>query len=189
MRQRLTALVLAVLTSGCTAVAASVVPGQLRVPDDSGIAMGRLAFINQHRKIAVQRFELAAVQVPGGRKFKIQFGPDSEPEDGGSFFVTLPAGQYRLVEWMATAGDHQWAGDDVGLSMEVVAGRVVCVGSLFVRPQEHRRFTMAEELSGDTKVRDECPALTELLRQRSPALAEEPVVRIARRVANGRDGS
>jgi hypothetical protein len=189
MRHRFNALLVVIVTSGCTTLAANVVPGQARVPDDSGIAMGRLAFINQHRKIAVERFELAAVQVPGGKKFKIQFTPDGAPEDGGAFFVTLPAGQYRLVEWMATGGGRQWAGDDVGLAMEVVAGRVVCVGSLMVRPQEHQRFTMNEELSGETKVVDECPALTEQLRQRSPTLADEPVVRIARRVGASHDGS
>ena len=189
MPHRSTAFALAILLTGCTSVAAQLVPGQSRVPDDSGIAMGRLSFITQREKIAVERFELAAVQVPGGKKFKIEFTPDGSPEDGGSFFVSLPAGQYRLVEWMASAGQQQWAGDDVGLAMDVMPGRVVCVGALFVRPRVHRRFTMSDESTGDTVVRDECGALTEMLRRRSPALAEEPVVRIARRVARARDGS
>jgi hypothetical protein len=187
MSQRFSALLLVGLAAGCTTVAAGLTPGQARIPGDSGVAIGRLSFITS-RKIAVERFELAAVQVPGGKKFKIQFTPDGAPEDGGSFFVSLPAGQYRLVEWMASAGSRQWAGDDVGLSMEIMPGRVVCVGALLVKPLEHRRFTLGEENGGETKVRDECPALTELLRRRSPTLAEEPVVRIARRVGAS-DGS
>jgi hypothetical protein len=176
----LAALLIAVC--GCSAVATQLPEGQESLPPDRGLAMGRLSFITTRQKIAVERFELAAVQVPGGKKFKIQFAPDGAPEDGGSFFVSLPAGQYRLTEWVATAGDHQWAGPDVGLAIDVVSGQVVCVGAMFVKPYERRRFTLAEETPGNTVVRDECESLTELLRQRSPALAGTPVVRIARRV-------
>lgn len=168
---------------GCSAVATQLPADGAGLPPDSGAAIGRLGFITTRRKIAVERFELAAVQVPGGRKYKIQFTPDGAPEDGGSFFVSLPAGQYRLTEWLATAGNQQWAGDDIGLAIEVVSGQVVCVGALFVLPQERRRFTLGEEAPSDAMVRDECPALTAQLRQRSPALADAPVVRIARRVS------
>jgi hypothetical protein len=179
-------LVLA-LTAGCSAVAAQLPAGQESLPADSGAAIGRLSFITTKRKIAVERFELQAVQVPDGKKFKIQFTPDGAPENGGSFFVSLPAGTYRLTGWLATAGDQQWAGEDIGMAIEVVAGEVVCVGAMFVKPFERRRFSLAEEEPSQTMVRDECPALTELLRKRSPALAEVPVVRIARRVS--RNGS
>jgi hypothetical protein len=176
------------LIAGCSAVAAQLPAGQSALPPDSGAAIGRLSFITSRRKIAVEKFEMTAVQVPGGQKFRIQFTPDGAPEDGGSFFVSLPAGQYRLTEWLASAGDQQWAGQDIGLAIEVVSGQVACVGALFVKPHERRRFTLAEEEPAETVVRDECPALTELLRQRSPALADAPVVRIARRVVS-RGGS
>jgi hypothetical protein len=185
----LAALLALVMDLGCSAVATQVPTGQTVVQAGSGIAMGRLSFITTRRKIAVERFELVAVQAPGGKKFQIEFTPDGAPEDGGSFFVSLPAGQYRLTEWMATAGDQQWAGEDVGLAMDVVGGQVVCVGALFVVPHERRRFSMAEEAPSETRVHDECPALTELLRRRAPALAAEPVVRIARRVSRPRGGS
>jgi hypothetical protein len=181
MRQ-LIAPVLA-LVSGCAAVTGQLPSGQDSLPADSGAAIGRLAFITSRRKIAVEKFEMTAVQVPSGKKTRIQFKPDGAPEDGGSFFVSLPPGQYRLTEWLATAGDQQWAGEDIGLAIEVVSGQVACVGALFVKPQERRRFSLAEEPPSETIVRDECPALTELLRQRSPALGEAPVVRIARRVS------
>jgi hypothetical protein len=181
-------LIVAAVTAGCSAVATQLPAGQESLPPDSGAAIGRLSFITARKKIAVEHFELAAVQVPDGKKFKIQFTPDGAPENGGSFFVSLPPGQYRLTEWLATAGDQQWAGADIGLAIEVVSGQVVCVGALFVRPHERRRFSLAEEAPSDTMVRDECAALTELLRQRSPGLAETPVVRIARRVVS-RQGS
>jgi hypothetical protein len=48
---------------------------------------------------------------------------------------------------------------------------------------------MTDETPGEVAVRDQCPALTELLRRRSPALALEPVVRIARRVVHAAPGS
>jgi hypothetical protein len=174
------------LAAGCTAVAPQLPSGRDGLPPQSGAAFGRMSFIRTRDKIAVERFELAAVRVPGGKKFRIQFTPDGAPEDGGSFFVSLPAGQYRLTEWVATAGNQQWAGEDVGLAIDVPSGQVVCVGALFVRPRERRRFSLEDETPSDTVVRDECPALTALLRQRSPSLAETPVVRIARRVARRR---
>jgi hypothetical protein len=180
----LTVCVAGLLAGGCSAVAAQVPRGQTTVAPDQGVAMGRLSFIAR-RKIAVERFELTAVQVPDGKKFLIQFTPDGAPEDGdgGSFFVSLPPGQYRLTEWVATGKNQQWSGEDIGLAMEVMSETVVCVGALFVKPLERQKFSLVEQpISGDTVVRDECPALTELLRQRSPALAEAPVVRIARRV-------
>jgi hypothetical protein len=183
------ALATALAVTGCSVIATQVPPGDQGLPADSGAAIGRLSFITVKRKIAVERFELAAVQLPDGKKFKIQFTPDGDPEDGGSFFVTLPAGQYRLTQWVATAGDKQWAGADTGLAIEVVSGQVVCVGALFVKPYERRRFTLAEDLPPETVVRDECPALTERLRQRSPGLADAPVVRIARRVVTRQTGS
>jgi hypothetical protein len=178
----------AALLGGCSVVASQLPSGQQALPADSGAAIGRLSFINTRRKIAVERFELAAVQVGSGKKFRIQFTPDGAPENGGSFFVSLPAGQYRLTEWLATAGDQQWAGADTGLAIDVVVGQVVCVGALFVKPNERRRFSLDEEAPAETTVRDECPALTELLRRRSPALAEAPVVRIARRVVSRQAG-
>jgi hypothetical protein len=184
-----TALATLAALAGCSVVATQVPQGDQGLPADSGAAIGRLSFITVKRKIAVERFELAAVQVPDGKKFKIQFTPDGAPEDGGSFFVTLPAGQYRLTEWLATAGEKQWAGADTGLAIEVVTGQVVCVGALFVKPHERRRFTLTEDLPPETVVRDECPALTERLRQRAPALADAPVVRIARRVVSRQTGS
>jgi hypothetical protein len=183
MRQQLLIAPVLVLVVGCTAVATQLPSDQQRLPPDTGAAIGRLSFITVRRKIAVEKFELTAVQVPDGKKFRIQFVPDGAPEDGGSFFVSLPAGIYRLTQWMATAGDQQWAGDDIGMAIDVVSGQVVCVGSLFVKPHERRRFTLAEDVPTQTMVRDECPAIADLLRQRSPALAEAPVVRIARRVS------
>jgi hypothetical protein len=182
-------LLAVLLGAGCSVVASQLPTTQQSLPADSGAAIGRLSFINTRHKIAVERFELAAVQVPSGKKFRIQFTPDGAPEDGGSFFVSLPAGQYRLTEWVATAGDQQWAGADTGLAIDVGGGEVVCVGALFVKPFQRRRFSLAEETPTDTMVRDECPALTELLRQRSPALTEPPVVRMARRVVTRLSGS
>jgi hypothetical protein len=185
---RLALSVALLLGAGCSAVATQLPSGQQALSPESGAAIGRLSFINTRRKIAVERFELAAVQVGSGKKFRIQFAPDGAPENGGSFFVSLPAGQYRLTEWLATAGDQQWAGADIGLAIDVVGGEVVCVGALFVKPNERRRFSLDDEAPSETMVRDECPALTELLRQRSPALTDAPVVRIARRVVTRRAG-
>jgi hypothetical protein len=181
--------VLLLLVAGCSAVASQLPAGQQALPPDTGAAFGRLSFITVRQKIAVEKFELTAVQVPDGKKFRIQFAPDGAPEDGASFFISLPAGQYRLTEWLASAGDRQWAGDDIGMAIDVVSGQVVCVGALFVKPHERRRFTLSEDSPSETMVRDECPALTEQLRHRSPALAETPVVRIARRVSRRASGS
>jgi len=184
MRQQVLIAPVLALVAGCGAVAAQVPGGQKSLPPDSGAAIGRLSFITGRQKIAVEKFELTAVQVPSGDKTRIEFTPDGAPEDGASFFVSLPAGQYRLTKWRATGGDQQWEGEDIGVAIELVTGKVVCVGALFVKPNERRRFNLSEEAPADTIVRDECPALTELLRQRSPALAETPVVRIARRVVS-----
>jgi hypothetical protein len=186
MRQQLLIAPVLAFVAGCSAVSAQLPGGQKRLAPDSGAAIGRLSFITGRQKIAVEKFEMTAVQIPSGDKTRMEFTPDGAPEDGGSFFVSLPAGHYRLTRWRASAGDRQWEGEDIGLAIEVVPGQVVCVGALFVKPLERRRFTLAEEGPAETIVRDECSALTELLRQRSPALAQRPVVRIARRVVSRR---
>jgi hypothetical protein len=186
MRQQLLIAPVLAFIAGCSAVSAQMPGGQKKLPADHGAAIGRLSFITGRQKIAVDKFEMTAVQIPSGDKTRIEFTPDGAPEDGGSFFVSLPGGQYRLTKWRATASDRQWEGEDIGLAIEVVTGQVGCVGSLFVKPTERQRFTLTEDGPADTIVRDECPALTEQLRQRSPALARSPVVRIARRVVSRR---
>src|SRR5256885_5391590 len=103
MRHRLLIVPVLVLAVGCTAVATQLPSDQQRLAPDTGAAIGRLSFITARRKIAVEKFELTAVQIPDGKKFRIQFAPDVAPEHGGAVFVSLPAGMYRLTQWMATA--------------------------------------------------------------------------------------
>jgi len=177
--------VLAAVT-GCTTVASTVPRNQKIIPADSGIVLGRLGFVAK-KKIALQKFRLAAVQVPDGARYWIHAlpGGDSE-EDAGSFFVSLPPGHYRLTEWLASAADGEWAGEDVGLSMEVLSGQAVCVGAMYVHPRERQMFRLEELQEPPTVVRDECEALGEMLRQRSPSLSRGALVKVAQPVSRRR---
>jgi hypothetical protein len=173
---------LATLTAGCTAVATSVPPDQQSIPASSGVVVGRLGFVAR-KKIALQHFQLAAVQVPDGDRYWIHALPGEE--DAGSFFVSLPPGHYRLTEWQAQAKEGQWGGEDIGLAMEVMPGQAVCVGALYFHPRE-RSFSLEKAEEPPPLVRDECEALGEQLRQRSPALSRAALVRVAQPVARRR---
>ena len=175
---------LVAVATGCTTVATSVAPNQTSIPDDSGVAFGRLGFVAR-KKISLRSFELAAVQVPDGDKFWIRAasGAASDGEEqAGSFFVTLPSGHYRLTQWVATAAEGKWAGEDAGLSIEVTQGQAVCVGALYLHPLEKQLFQLDPAQEPPTLVRDECADLAHLLRQRSPAVSRSAVVKVARPV-------
>ena len=179
-------LFLLAAVTGCTTVASTVPRNLTAIPPDSGIVLGRLGFVAK-RKIALQKFRLAAVQVPDGDRYWIHAlpGGDSE-EEAGSFFVSLPPGHYRLTQWLASAADGEWAGEDVGLSMEVLSGQAVCVGALYVHPRERQIFRLEELQEPPTVVRDECEALGEMLRQRSPSLSRSALVKVAQPVSRRR---
>ena len=177
---------LAALASGCTTVAASVTPDQKSIPRDGGVAIGRLGFVAR-KQLKVQRFQMAAVQVPDGTRYWIHARQDSvSAEEAGSFFVNLPPGRYRLTEWSASAAEGEWAGDDAGLAIEVMPGQAVCVGALYLHPRERQRFSLSEADEPATLVRDECDALGELFRQRSPALSSGALVKVAQPVGRRR---
>jgi hypothetical protein len=178
-------LALAVIATGCTTVATTVAPDQRSIAADSGVIIGRLGFVTR-KKIALQRFELAAVQVPDGDRYWIHALPGGESEEPGSFFVTLPPGHYRLTQWLASAADGEWAGEDAGLSIEVVPGQAVCVGALYLHPRERQLFRLEQADEPPTVVRDECDALGELLRQRSPSLSRTALVKVAQPVSRRR---
>ena len=179
-------LLVGVALSGaaCTTVAPTVRRNQRTLPADEGLAIGRLAF-GTRRAIVAQSFELTAVQVPGGKTFRIQFAADGGAAAGGApFFVRLPAGQYRLTRWLAAIGDKEWGDDDTGLAVDIVSGEVACVGALYVQPRERQKFTLEPgKDSLEAAVRDECEVLGEQLKQRSPRLEHAPVVRLARLVS------
>ena len=178
-------LPLLAVVSGCTSVAAAVGPEQRSVAPGTGIAIGRLGFVAR-RKMALQQFRLAAVQVPDGDRFWIHASPGGEASEAGSFFVTLPPGRYRLTEWAATAADSEWGGEDAGLAIEVVPGQVVCVGALYLHPRERQLLQLEKAEDPPAVVRDECDALGEMFRQRSPRLARAAVVRVAQLVSRRR---
>lgn len=178
--------VLAALVMGCTTVASTVPRNQKSIPDDSGIVMGRLGFVAR-KKINLQKFRMAAVQVPDGARYWIHAlpGGDSE-EEAGSFFVSLPPGHYRLTEWLASAADGEWAGEDAGLAIEVLPGQAVCVGAMYLHPRERQMFRLEDGHEPPTLVRDECEVLGEMLRQRSPSLSRGPLVKVAQPVSRRR---
>jgi hypothetical protein len=170
--------------AACTTVAPTVRRGQRSVAADEGVAIGRLAF-GTRRAIVARDFELTAVKVPEGDTFRIQFSAaGGSPADGGSFFVQLPGGQYRLTRWTAVNGDEEWGDEDTGLAVDIVAGEIACVGALYVPVKQRQKFTLEPgNDSGQASVRDECEALAASLQQRSPRLKQAPVVRLARVVS------
>jgi hypothetical protein len=175
--------VLAVVASGCGATVASTVPpNQRNIPTDSGIVVGRLGFVAR-KKIALQQFRMAAVSVPDGDRYWIH-ALGSDGEDAGSFFVSLPPGHYRLTEWQARAPEGAWAGEDAGLAIEVLAGQAVCVGALYLHPRERQVMHLEDGQEPPTVVRDECEALGEAFRQRSPSLTRTALVRVAQPVVH-----
>jgi hypothetical protein len=178
--------VLAALVTGCTTVASTVPRNQKSIPDDSGIVMGRLGFVAR-KKINLQKFRLAAVQVPDGARYWIHALPGGDrEEEAGSFFVSLPPGHYRLTEWLASAADGEWAGEDAGLAIEVLPGQAVCVGAMYLHPRERQMFRLEDGQEPPTLVRDECETLGEMLRQRSPSLSRGPLVKVAQPVSRRR---
>jgi hypothetical protein len=172
------------LSLGCAESAAQVRSDTAKVPEDHGVAIGRLGFVTQ-RKLAVERLELTAVRVPGGDQFQIPFAPTAEGV--GSFFVSLPKGTYRLTRWTAAAGDKTWGDDDTGLAFEVVEGEVACVGAVYVKLRE-RQFSLDSGSPNDATVRDECEALSDLLHQHAPRLTNAPVRRLAKLVTRREPG-
>jgi hypothetical protein len=171
--------------SGCTTVASTVPPDQRSVPADSGIVVGRLGFVAR-QKIPLQQFRMAAVSIPDGDRYWISARMSGEQEEAGSFFVSLPPGHYRLTEWQATAAEGNWAGEDAGLSIEVLAGQVVCVGALYLHPHERQMFRLEQAQDPPTVVRDECEALGGVFRQRSPSLTRAALIRVAQPVSHRR---
>jgi hypothetical protein len=178
-------LVLAAVAMGCTTVATTVAPDQRSIPAGSGIVLGRLGFVAK-KKMNLQSFHLAAVQVPDGDRYWIHARLDGEAEEAGSFFVNLPPGHYRLTEWTASAGSTEWAGEDAGLAIEVMPGEAVCVGALYLHPRERQMFRLEQAEDPPTLVRDECGALGELLHQRSPSLSRAALVKVAQPVSRRR---
>jgi len=176
---------LVVVASGCTTVASTVPRNQKSIPDDSGIVLGRLGFVAK-KKIALQNFRLAAVQVPDGARYWIHALPGGDAEEAGSFFVSLPPGHYRLTEWLASAPEGEWAGEDAGLAIEVLSGQAVCVGAMYMHARERQRFRLEEAQEPPTVVRDECEVLGEILRQRSPSLSRGALVKVAQPVSRRR---
>jgi hypothetical protein len=177
--------VLAAVASGCTTVASAVPPDQRNIPSGSGIVVGRLGFVAA-KKMALQQFRMAAVSVPDGDRYWIDARTGGEGDEAGTFFVSLPPGHYRLTEWQASASGAQWAGEDAGLSIEVLAQQVVCVGALYLRPRERQVFRLEHGDDPPTLVRDECEALGQALRQRSPSLTRTALVRVAQPVSRRR---
>jgi hypothetical protein len=176
---------LAALATGCTTVAATVPADQKSIPAGSGIVLGRLGFVAR-KKMNLETFQLAAVQVPDGDLYWIHARLDGESEQAGSFFVSLPPGHYRLTQWNASAGSTAWAGDDAGLAIEVMPGEAVCVGALYLHPRERQMFRLEQADEPPTLVRDECDALGEQLRQRSPSLSRAALVKVAQPVSRRR---
>lgn len=171
--------------AGCANTATQVDRQQIGVTAQAGVVIGRFGFATR-RALRAQNFELTAVEVPGGRKWRIPFSPELVAEDGSSaaFLVNLPPGHFRLTAWRAAAPGREWGGEDTGLAIEVVAGKVSCLGGLYLPPRERSRVVLdGPEAPAAAEVRDECADLAELLRQRAPRLAEPPVVRLARSVA------
>jgi hypothetical protein len=176
---------LAALASGCTTVASAVPPDQKTIPDASGLVMGRLGFVTR-KKLAPEKFSLAAVQVPDGDRYWIHALPPGDPEEAGSFFVSLPPGHYRLTQWQASAASTEWAGEDTGLAIEVLQGQIVCVGALYLQPREKQLFRLEQAEDPPTLVRDECDVLGELFRQRSPSLSRSALTKVAQPVSRRR---
>ena len=177
-------LALAAVATGCTTMATVVEVDQKRIPTGTGVAYGRLGFVAR-KKITLRSFQMAAVQVPDGEKFWIKSVPLEDVEDGddpGSFFVSLPTGHYRLTQWQAIGAEGSWAGEDAGLSIEVVPDQAVCVGALYLHPREKQWQLDAVE-EPPTMVRDECAHLGNVFRERSPLLAPKTLVRIAQPVS------
>jgi hypothetical protein len=171
-------LVLLTATAACAGSAAQVRNDAARIPEDHGVAIGRLGFVTQ-RRVSVERLQLTAVRVPSGEQFRIPFAASAD--GGGAFFVSLPKGTYRLTKWTAAAADKEFGEDDTGLAFEVVGGEVACLGAVYVKLRE-RQFTLESVAANDATVRDECEALGDLLHQHAPKLTSAPVTRLAKLV-------
>jgi hypothetical protein len=179
-----TLLAIAALSIACTSVAPTVALDQERIKKNTGVAIGRLGFVAS-KKIALQTFQMAAISVPDGDKYWIHALPAGEDGDAGAFFVSLPPGNYRLTEWVATSAETEWAGEDAGLSIEIVRHEVVCIGALYLHPRERQRFRLEQDAAPPTVVRDECEALGTTLQQRS-TLARGALVKVAQPVSRRR---
>lgn len=177
--------VLLTLATGCTTMASAVRPSQRRIPPDAGIVLGRIGFVAR-KAMAIQKLQLAARAVPGGDLYWIDASTSGEADRAGSFFVNLPPGHYRLTQWTARAGDREWAGQDVGLSIEVMRGQVVCVGALYVQPRERQILQLDASDEPPAVVRDECDALNDLLRAHAPALSQSALIKVAQPVGRRR---
>lgn len=179
-RRALCALVLA---AGCASTAQEVRNDQSRVPPRSAVVVGRLGLATR-RPIRADRFELTAVQIGTGERWRIVFAPERDADrTSAPFFVHLPPGRYRLTRWAALEPERAWGGDDTGLAIDVREGRVACVGALYLKAREKAGFKL-EDGAGSAPVdkadvRDECDDLGSLLRRRSPALSDAPEVRLA----------
>jgi hypothetical protein len=183
MRLRASSWLAAVVLAACGAEVVHVRQDQPGVPHGSGVVIGRFGFATR-RRIEANRFELVAVQIPSGDKFAMKLAADAEGEGTSApFFVNLPPGKYRLTRWTVASPAHEWGGDDTGLAIEATAGTVMCVGGLYLQPQE-RALMFADDRgpAPSPEVRDECDALVALLRARAPSLAQTPVVALARSV-------
>jgi len=170
------------LLAGCASMAEEVRSNQSRVPPRSAVVVGRLGLATR-RPIRADRFELTAVQIGSGERWRIVFAPDgSDDRTSAPFFVHLPPGRYRLTRWAALESERSWGGDDTGLAIDLPEGRVACVGALYLPAREKAGFKLEDAPAAPADkadVRDECDRLGSLLRQRSPGFADAPEVRLA----------
>jgi hypothetical protein len=181
-------LLAALLGMGCSNVATAVPADQKSIARDSGVVIGRLGFVSR-TKITLQSFQVAAVQVPDGARYWIQARLGGAAEESGSFFINLPAGHYRLTEWSASSSDAEFAGEDLGLAIEVLRGQAVCVGAVYVHPRPKQILRLERDEAPPPVVRDECEALNEILGRHRPELSQAAVSRVARPVGARRRGS
>lgn len=171
------------LVGACTQDGLQVRRNQKRVRGESAVAVGRFGLSTQ-RKVNADRFELVAVRIPEQTRINIplQLEPDSDGKTA-VFFVELPPGHYRLTKWTVASAARSYGGKDAGLALEIAGGEVACVGTMLLAPQEHGLVFAEEDAPPPlAEIRDDCPALVELLRERAPKLAERPLVKLARSV-------
>ena len=60
------------------------------------------------------------------------------------------------------------------------------MGAMYLHPRERQMFRLEDGHEPPTLVRDECEALGEMLRQRSPSLSRGPLVKVAQPVSRRR---
>jgi hypothetical protein len=144
------------------------------VPPDSAVVIGRFGIYKTTRTDAVF-WKLEAERLPDGKTWNLPLVASNTAADGNSvpFFVELPPGRYVLTRWEVTTTDHEISGENVGVLFDLPAGKVSCIGGVYVgtRGVPDDRSGSALQFPAGTVLKDDCEQLSAQLKHHAPMLA------------------